>query len=137
MRISGSLECGIFRGGAHREFVLIHPAEGNGPSGAEFADDRGIVGRDEIFEEFRAAGAGLAEDVDVVFDGDGNAAEGQAEVGMSCLSECCFKVVGKISTGPAIAGGDFSVELFENGGGRGFPGEELPTERGDGHGGKS
>jgi hypothetical protein len=57
---------------------MIHAAEGDGTGGAELADDGGVVGRGVVFrEELRAAGAGLAEDVDVVLDGDRDAAEGQ------------------------------------------------------------
>ena len=131
--ISRGLERGIFGGGAHRELVLVHPAEGDGPGGAELANDRGVVGRDEIFEEFRAAGTGLAEDVDVVLDGDGNAAEGQGEVGVRGLGEGGFEIMGKVGAGLAVAGGNVPGEFSEDGGGRGFPGEELPAELGDGH----
>ena len=78
MRVAGGLQRGVFGGGAHREFVLIHAAEGNGPGGAELADDGGVVGRSVVFrEKLRAAGARLAEHVDVVLDGDRDAAEWQ------------------------------------------------------------
>ena len=131
--VAGFSERGVFGGGAHGELVLIEAAEGDRPGGAEFFDDGGVVGRDVVFEEFRAAGAGLAEHVHVVLDGDRDAAEGQREVGVRGFGEGGFEIVGKVGTGGSIAGGDFSGEFFQDGGGCGFSGGELLAELGNGH----
>ena len=134
MRVAGGLERGVFGGRAHRELVLVHPPEGNGPGGAELADDGGVVGRAVVFrQKLRAAGAGLAEHVDVVLDGDRDAAERQREIGRCGFGQRGFEVVRQVGAGAGIAGGDFSGEMLEDGGGRGFTGEELLAERGEGH----
>ena len=132
--ISSDAEGGVFRGGAHREFVLVHPPEGDGTGGTELLDDGGVVGGDEIFEKLGAASAGLAEDIDVVLDGDGDAAEGEGEIGLCGLGEGGFEIAGKVGTGPGIAGRDFSGEFLKDRRGGDFSGAELAAELGKGHG---
>ena len=131
--VTGFSEGGIFGGRSHRELVLIHPTERDGPGGAEFFDNGGVVGGDVVFEKFRAASAGLAEDVHVVLDGDGDATERQGKVRDGGLGEGGLEIVREIGTSLGIAGGDFPGEFSENRGGGGGSGGELLAELGNGH----
>lgn len=51
MGVAGGAEGGVFRGGAHGEFVEVGAAEGDGTGGAELGDDGGVVGRAVVFSE--------------------------------------------------------------------------------------
>jgi hypothetical protein len=81
-RIGGDANAGVFRGGAHGELVHVGAAKGDGASGAKAGDGGGIVGGDIAVEDFGGAGAGLVLDVEDVLDGDGDAAEGEGDVGL-------------------------------------------------------
>jgi len=74
----------------------------------------------------------LAEDVEVVLDGDGDAAEGEREVGGGGFGEGGFEVVGEVGAGGGVALGDAGGEGFQEFGGGGFSGEELTAKGGEG-----
>ena len=74
-RIRRFRESGIFRRRAHRELVHVESAENRRSRFFQILDDGRVVGRNEIFENLRRAGQGLAVHCDIVLDGDGNAVE--------------------------------------------------------------
>lgn len=133
MGVTGFSEGGVLGGGTHREFVLIHPAKGNGPGGSKFLDDGGVVWGDVVFEKLGATSAGLAEHVHVVLDANGDTSEGQGKIGIYGLGEGTLEIMGEISAGLRVAGGDFSSETFKNGSRGSLTGDELLAELSNGH----
>ena len=115
MRVAGGLQGRIFGGGTHGELVHVHAAERNRPGGAQFADHRGVVGRAVVSgEDLRTAGTGQAERVDVILDGDGNAAQRQTEVRALRLGQRVVQLIGKIGSGAGVAFGNPPGELLEH-----------------------
>lgn len=74
-RVSRGTEGGVFARTAHREFVHVGAADENGVGGAKLRDDRGVVGRDELFEHPGGAGGRFADGAEDILDRDGKARE--------------------------------------------------------------
>ena len=70
-----------FGAAAHREFVCVRAGDEDRAGRAEAGDDRRVVGGDVALEDVRARSAGLAADVQEVFDRDGDAEEGLVRSG--------------------------------------------------------
>jgi hypothetical protein len=87
---------GILGGRAHGKLVHVGAAHEHGAGCAELGDDGGVVGRDVALEDFRRAGAGIAPDVDDIFNRDGHAAEGEAGLCGVGLGAGLFEVEVKI-----------------------------------------
>ena len=64
---------GVFTGRAHGELVHVGLADEDGVGGAQPLDGRRVVGRNEVFEDFRAAGGAPAADAEDVLERQGNA----------------------------------------------------------------
>ena len=107
-RVAGDLEPGILRGRPHRELVHVELADDHGTFLLEPADDRGVVGRDEIAEDLRAAGGADPPGAEHVLDGEGNPGEGAAFpggdglVGRRRLLERLIRRDGQEGADPAV-----------------------------------
>lgn len=78
----------------------------------------------------------MAFDVDVVFDGDGEAAEGLSEVGGFGFLEGGVEIPGEVGAEHGVAGFDGAGDVTDEVGGGDFFGGELLAELGEGKGGE-
>ena len=78
----------------------------------------------------------MAFDVDVVFDGDGEAAEGLSEVGGFGFLEGSVEIPGEVGAEYGVAGFDAACDVTDEVGGGDFFGGELLAELGEGKGGE-
>ena len=99
---------GVLGGGSHRKLVHIQSAEGNRPGGPELGNDGGIIGCPVSGKDFRAAGTRFAQNVDNVFNADGNTTEREGDVGFFSLREGGFDVAGEI-------GADLGIRFSDSG----------------------
>jgi hypothetical protein len=107
VRIARHLQGGVFRGRAHRELVEVHAAKGNRSGGAQALGDRGVVGRGvAALQKAGAAGAGLAQHIDVVLQRDRDSPQRQAQVGGGGLDFRGLQVKGQIGPDLRVAGQD-------------------------------
>jgi len=124
----GRKETGVFRRGAHRKFIAIRLAKDHGSSGFEPFNSRGIVRRDEIFQNVRAArGAGPSRHDDV-FDGDRYArhrreyfAGGDRSVNLLRLGECALRAQAEVSPDLLVLLLDARVVCLRDVNSRGLP----------------
>ena len=93
-RVLRDLEGRILGRGAHGELIKVQTAEGNGTGGTQFDDGGGIVRRVvSSFEEFGGTGTGVIPDVDVIFDSDGKATEGEGKICLFGFGESGLRIV--------------------------------------------
>ena len=111
--VARDAEAGIFRGRAHGELVHVGASERDGPGGAQARDDRGVVGRTEVAEDFGAAVARLVLDADGVLDRDGHTAQGQVHVRLVGEPASLFEFVGQVAADAGVHGSDAVREGVE------------------------
>ena len=99
---------------------------------AEKGDGGGIVGSFVSLENFGGAGAGIAEGIEIIFEGDGDATEGKREIGFFGGGEGAFAVEIGVGVESFFADIDLGEEIFENIARMNLLGEEATPERGDG-----
>jgi hypothetical protein len=130
--IAGQAEGRVFGRGAHGEFVHIGATEENGPRLAEERDGGGIVGGFVSLENLGSAGAGIAEGIEIIFEGDGDAAQGKREIGFFGGDEGALVMEIGVGVESFFAGIDLGEEIFENITRMNLLGEEATPERSDG-----
>ena len=104
----------ILRGRSHGELVHVHLTEGNRARGAQFSNDRGVVGCAIISQHLRSAGARLSRHANDVFDRDGHAAERQSDIHGSSLPDGSILIDGEIGVDLRIDLGDARAQCIQH-----------------------
>jgi hypothetical protein len=99
---------------------------------AEEGDGGGIVGGFVSLENLGSAGAGIAEGIEIIFEGDGDSAERKREIGFFSGGEGALAVEISVGMKSFVAGIDLGEEILENIARMNLLGEETTPERGDG-----
>ena len=99
---------------------------------AEEGNGGGIVGGFVSLENFGGAGAGIAEGIEIIFEGDGDATERKREIGFFGRGEGALAMEISVGVESFFAGIDLGEEIFENIARMNLLGEEATPERGNG-----
>jgi hypothetical protein len=99
---------------------------------AEEGDGGGIVGGFVSLENLGSASAGIAEGIEIIFEGDGDATEGKREIGFFGGGEGALAIEIGVSVESFFAGIDLGEEIFENIARMNLLGQEATPKGGDG-----
>lgn len=118
VRVARDAVGGVFTAGAHGEFIHVRAAQGNAARRLQQADGGGVIGRSIGSQEAGGAACRLAQDVDVVLHGDGDAGQGAGRIGRGRGLEGGLAVKGDIGVGGPVRLNGVRRQVDQFGGGK-------------------
>ena len=98
-RVARDAVSGVFSAGTHGEFIHVRAAQRDAARLLQQADGGGVIRSDIRGKKAGGAARRLAQDIDVVLHGDGDAGQGAGNVRSGRGVEGCFAVKGDVGVG--------------------------------------